>query len=261
MSVESSGGVRIDGHFARTAPCTDSACIAPRAFTWVRGYPHVLYGINQCYAGTSPPPSPRLRLPTRLDSIPRHLIGVTTYSAQTTRVTHDVAYDLWLQPTDTKRPCRSEGTLEIMVWTDYDTRALLPASLQVATASIPFAVGRDARPRTHPWSIYASNIDRDGRTAPWGGTLWFVPDQADVVGRGRVSVDLSAVLSTAGLLLRANYGWPELGQRYWLDTVSFGVEFGPTSGDPMDSGPSSFSAEISAYCLDVGSTLVHASCG
>ena len=62
MSVESSGGVRIDGHFARTAPCTDSACIAPRAFTWVRGYPHVLYGINQCYAGTSPPPSPRLRL-------------------------------------------------------------------------------------------------------------------------------------------------------------------------------------------------------
>ena len=88
-----------------------------------------------------------------------------------------------------------------------------------------------------------------------------MPDQADVVGRGRVSVDLSAVLSTAGLLLRANYGWPELGQRYWLDTVSFGVEFGPTSGDPMDSGPSSFSAEISAYCLDVGSTLVDASCG
>jgi Glycosyl hydrolase family 12 len=261
MSVGSSGAVTIEGHFARTAPCTKSVCVAPSAFTWVRGYPSVLYGINQCYAGTSPPPSPRLPLPMRLDSIPPHLIGVTAYSAQTSQVTYDVAYDLWLHQTGTKRPCLSDGTLEIMVWTDYDARALLPTSIQVGTASIPSAVDGIARPSMQEWSIYASNIDRYGRTAPWGGTLWFVPGEDDVVRRGRVSVDLSAVFSAAGLLLHDNYGWPELGQHYWLDTSSFGVEFGPASGNPLDSAPSRFSAQISAYCLDVRSTLLDAACG
>ncbi len=261
MSVRSSGAVTIEGQFARTAPCTESACLAPSAFTWVRGYPNVLYGINQCYAGTSPRRSPRLPLPMRLDSIPRHLIGVTAYSAQTSQVTYDVTYDLWLHHTGTKRPCRSEGTLEILVWTDYDARALLPASMQVGTASIPLAVERVARSGRQVWSIYASNIDRNGRTAPWGGTLWFVPSRADVVGHGRVSVDLGAVLSAAGLLLHDNYGWPELGRHYWLDTASFGLEFGPASGNPTDSGPSRFSAQISAYCLDVRSTVLDAACG
>jgi hypothetical protein len=261
MSVGSNGGVTIEGHFDRTAPCTEPACIAPRAFTWVRGYPNVLYGINQCYADSSPPPSPRLPLPMRLDSIPPHLIGVTAYSTQTSQVTHDVAYDMWLNPTGTKRPCRSDGTLEIMVWTDYDGRALLPASLKVGTATIPLAVDGVARPAAREWSIYASNIAREGRTAPWGGTLWFVPDRADVAGHGRVSVDLSAVLWAAQLLLQDSYGWPDLGQHYWLDTASFGVEFGPPSGNTTDSGPSHFSAEISAYCLDVRSTVLDAACG
>ena len=169
-----------------------------------------MYGINQCYASTSPPAAPRLRFPMRLDSIPPHLIGVTAYSAQTAQVTYDVSYDLWLNQTGTTQPCRSEGTLEIMVWTAYDAQALLPPSMQVGTANIPFAVGRLARPGTQTWSVFASNIDRAGRTAPWGGTLWFVLDQADTAGSGRVSVDLSAVLSAAGVLLRDNYGWPEL---------------------------------------------------
>ena len=172
----------------------------------------------------------------RLDSIPAHLIGVTAYSAQTSQVTYDIAYDLWLHQTGTTQPCRSEGTLEIMVWTDYAARALLPASMQVGTATIPYAVGGVARPGSQTWSVYASNIDRDGRTAPWGGTLWFVPGPADVVGHGRVSVDLSAVFSAAGLLLHDNYGWADLARHYWLDTASFGVEFGPASGDPVDSG-------------------------
>jgi len=260
MSVGSRGAVTINGRFARTAPCTESACLAPSAFTWVRGYPNVLYGINQCYAGTSPRPSPRLPLPLRLDAIPPHLIGVTAYSAQTSQITYDISYDLWLHQSDTKRPCRSEGTLEILVWTGYDARALLPASMEVGTATIPSAAGRVVRPGAQTWSIYASNIDRNGRTAPWGGTLWFVPPPADVVGHGRVSVDLSAVLSAAGHLLQDNYGWPELGRHYWLDTASFGVEFGPPSGDPLDAGPSRFSARISAYCLDVRTTLRGAAC-
>lgn len=260
MSVGSRGTVAIEGRFARTPPCTEPTCLAPGAFTWVRGYPNVLYGINQCHAGTSPPQSRRLPLPMRLAWIPPHLIGVTAYSAQTSRITYDIAYDLWLNETGTKEPCRTEGTLEIMVWTDYDERALLPASMRVGTASIPFAVDQVARPGTQAWSVYASNVYGAGRTAPWGGTLWFVPDRADVVGHGVVSVDLSAVLSAADLLLHDKYGWPELERHYWLDTASFGVEFGPASGNPMDSGPSRFSVHISAYCLDVRRTLPDATC-
>jgi hypothetical protein len=258
MSLGPGGAVTIAGHFARASPCTQSTCLAPSAFTWVRGYPSVLYGINQCNAATSPSSSPRLPFPMRLDSIPPSLIGVTAYSTQTSRVTYDVTYDLWLHQTGTTRPCRSQGTLEILVWTDYDARALLPASLRVGTASITSAVNRVERPQ--PWSIYASNIYGHGRTAPWGGTLWFVPAQTDVVGSGRVSVDLSAVLAAAGLLLHDNYGWPELAHHYYLDTASFGVEFGPASGSPVDSGPSRFSAKISAYCLDARTTLLDAGC-
>jgi Glycosyl hydrolase family 12 len=252
--------VTIDGRFARTAPCTEAACLAPSAFTWVRGYPNVLYGINQCYASTSPPQSPRLRFPMRLDSIPSPLVGVTSYSAQTSQVTYDIAYDLWLHQTGTTQPCRSQGTLEIMVWTDYSARALLPASMQVGSVSIPYAVNGVTRPGTQTWGIYASNIDRDGRTASWGGTLWFVSSQAGVASHGRVSVNLSAVFSAAGLLLQNNYGWLDLAQHYWLDTASFGVEYGPASGDPMDSGPARFSAQISSYCLDVRSPLTDAAC-
>jgi hypothetical protein len=218
----------------------------------------VTYGINQCNARTSPAASSRLPLPMRLDAIPPHLIGLTAYSASTSHVTYDIGYDLWLHPTGTARPCRTQGTLEILVWTDYDARALLPPSMQVGTAAIPSAVDGVARPVSQTWSVYASNIFGGGRTAPWGGTLWFVPVKADVVHHGRVSIELSAVLSAAKLLLHDNYGWPRLGQRYWLDTASFGVEFGPASGEPTDSGASRFSTRISAYCLDVQTTLLDA---
>ena len=260
MSVSPQGTVTIQGRFATTPPCTARTCLAPGAYTWVRGYPDVSYGISQCHAATSPPEAPDLPLPVRLDSIPPSLIGVTAYSASTSGVTYDIAYDLWLHQTGTKQPCMSDGTLEIMVWTDYNEQALLPSSLQVGSASIPFAVGRVAHSGTHEWSIYASNIYRGGKTAPWGGTLWFVPDRAATVGRGRVSVDLSAVLLAAGQLLRDSYGWPDPARRYWLDSAPFGVEFGPASANPMDAGPSRFSVRISAYCLDVRSTLPDASC-
>jgi hypothetical protein len=260
MSLSSRGAVTMDGRFAQAQPCTERTCLAPSAYTWVRGYPSILYGINQCHAGTSPPVSRVLPLPMRLAAIPAHLIGVTAYAAQTAQVTYDVAYDLWLHDTGTKQPCRSEGTLEIMVWTGYDERALLPASMQIGTASIPFAVGRVVHPGAQAWSVYASNIAAGGRTAPWGGTLWFVLRQSDVVRRGLLRVDLSAVLGAASRILQDNYQWRHVRGRYWLDTVSFGAEFGPANGDPMDSGPARFSMRISAYCLDARSTLHHAAC-
>jgi hypothetical protein len=260
MSVTPRGTVSIVGHLTRTPPCTASGCLAPSASTWVRGYPNVLYGIDQCRAGTSPRSSPRLPLPIRLDAIPPHLIGITGYSSQTSRVMYDVAYDLWLHPSGTKQPCRTSGTLEIVIMTDYAPRALPPDSLRVGTAEIPFAVGRTSRSGAQ-WSVYASNIGRDGATAAWGGTLWFVPGSADIVHRGRVRVDLSAVFSATGRVLHDTFGWRGLAQHYWLDTAAFGIEYGPSSGKPLDAGPTDFSARISAYCLAVRTTLREASCG
>jgi hypothetical protein len=87
MSVGPSGAVTITGSFVATPPCTQTTCLAPSAYTWVRGYPNVLYGINQCDADTSPPPAPRLPFPVRLDSIPPHLTGVTGYSARPSQAT------------------------------------------------------------------------------------------------------------------------------------------------------------------------------
>jgi hypothetical protein len=43
--------------------------------------------------------------------------------------------------------------------------------------------------------------------------------------------------------------------------TSYGIEFGPPSGNPIDPGPSHFSARISAYCLAVRTTLLDATCG
>lgn len=257
MGVTANGSVTIDAALTQAPPCTDQACLAPSANTWVRGYPNVLYGINQCYAGTSPRMSPDLPLPMRVASLPKPLIGTTAYTTEASSVTSDLAYDLWLHPTDTKEPCRTKGTLEIVVFTDYDARALPPESLAVGQAAIP-STGNEAGAR--PWRVYAANVGSDGWTASWGGTLWFVPDPLDKVHRGRMSVDLGAVLTSADRVLRDTYRWPSPARHYWLDTVSFGIEFGPRSADPYDSAPVAFSARISAFCLTAGGTLARAAC-
>jgi hypothetical protein len=81
---------------------------------------------------------------------------------------------------------------------------------------------------------------------------------ADVVDKGSVSVDLSSVLSAVGTLLQNNYGWRNFGENYWLDTIPFGMEFGPQGGSLTGSGASRFSLKLSAFCLQPGTTLLHA---
>ena len=107
-------------------------------------------------------------------------------------MTYDVAYDLWLNRSATKRPCRTNGTLEVMVWTDYDQRALLPGSMEIAPASIPFVTHGVVNVGKQAWSVFTSNVFPGGRTAPWGGTIWLVLNPAEVVNTGTVSVDLSS---------------------------------------------------------------------
>jgi hypothetical protein len=260
MAVNGNGAVTMTGDLRSAPPCTGSSCLAPAANTWVRGYPSVLYGLDQCHARTSPPPSGALPLPVRLSALRSDLVGTTTYHSQASQVTYDVAYDMWLNHSDTKTPCQTDGTVEVMVWTDYDEQALLPDSLKVATASIPFAVNGSPRRGQNDWSVYVSDIGRSGETVPWGGTLFFVVDKADRVSHGTVSVDLSAALSAAGQLLQSTYGWTDFRENYWLDTVPFGLEFGPRNAAPGDDGPTRFTFTLSSYCLDLAETPAGEAC-
>lgn len=196
----------------------------------------------------------------QVSSIPTDLIGTTTYSAHTPHVTYDIAYDMWLNRSDTKTPCKTDGTLEVMVWTDYNERALLPQSVKAGTGNVPFKVNGSIHSGYGAWSIYVSNVFQGGHTVPWGGTVWFILDQAHTVSKGTVSVDLSTVLSEVGALLQNNYGWTRFRSHYWLDTIPFGMEFGPESATPSGAGPSSFSLRLSSYCLGAGMTLSEASC-
>jgi hypothetical protein len=220
----------------------------------------VLYGVNLCPTGASAPESRILSLPEKVSAIRPDLIGTTDYSEQAARITYDVAYDMWLNRSGTKRPCRTNGTLEVMVWTDYDERALLPGSMEVETASIPFAADRIVEPGRQAWSIYVSNVFQGGRTAPWGGSVWVVLNKADALSNGTVSVDLSSVLSVVGDLLQNNYGWRDFRSSYWLDSIPFGMEYGPQSGTLTGAGPSYFSLKLSTYCLDVGTTVGKTPC-
>ncbi len=260
MSVGATGALAVQGAFPTTPPCTDAKCIAPRAYTWVRGFPSVLYGFNQCHGSTSPRVSPLLPLPMRVSAIPADLIGSTAYSLRKPRATYDIAYDLWLNKSATKEPCQTNGTVEVMVWFDYDRLALLPGSMEVAEATIPFAVNGITNSGKQAWGVFTSNLYRGGRTAPWGGTIWFIVNAADRVGSGSVRVDLSSVLSAAGTLLQNRYGWRNFRHSYWLDTIPFGMEYGPEDGTLSGSGSSYFSLKLSSYCLEAATTLSHTRC-
>jgi hypothetical protein len=260
LSVGDAGALTLRGNLSNAPHCTASSCITREANTWVRGFPSVLYGLDQCHAATSAATSPTLPLPARVDSIPSDLVATAAYDAQGGQVTYDVAYDLWLSPTATKTPCQTDGTVEVMVWTDYDAQSLLPDSLKVGTADIPFAVNGASKSGDQAWSVYASNVFRQGHTEPWGGTIWLVLNAVDKTSRGRVSVDLSAALTSAGTLLERNYGWSSFAGDYWLDTIAFGMEFGPDNADPYGAGPTNFTMNLSAYCLEVGTTPAGATC-
>jgi hypothetical protein len=260
ISVNSSGAVHVEGNLSSTPPCTDPSCVAPQANTWVRGYPSVVYGIDQCHAATSPRPSAVLPLPSKVASIPSSLTGSTTYDIRPSEVTYDIAYDLWLSSSGTKTPCQTDGTLEVMVWTDHDARSLLPGSLRVGTASVRFAANGDVHSGKDAWSVYVDNVYGSGHTAPWGGTVWLVLDAGHTVKHGAVTVDITAALASVGSLLQNRYGWSNFATNYWLDTIAFGMEFGPDNADPYGVGPTDFAFDLTSYCLGVGATVASPAC-
>ncbi len=260
ITVDRAGHLRLAAGLTSAPPCEKAWCIAPEANTWVRGFPSVLYGVDQCHAATSPPQQPDLRLPIRVDAIPPNLVGTTTYEVRPTDLTYTVAYDMWLHPSDTATPCQTTGTLEVMVWTDHSDTAGLPDTMRMANASIPYSVDGDASSGTDAWRVYASNIYPRGETAPWGGTVWLVLDDHLRVDRGTVSVDLSVAFAAVGGLLRDLYGWDDIGRTHWLDAITFGLEYGPADAEVHGDGPVDFSLQISKFCLGVGTSVTETRC-
>jgi hypothetical protein len=258
MAVNSAGTLTVNGNLASAPPCSADSCLTRQGNTWVRGYPSVLYGTDQCHADTSPTPSPQFKLPVRVDAIPGDLVGQASYDSQASKVTYDVAYDMWLSPSNTTTPCQSDGTVEVMVWTDYASQALLPGGLKVGTTTIPYSVNGQFNSGDQAWTVYANNIYGGGHTQPWGGTIWLVLN--DPTKQGSVNVDISAALADAGGLLQQNYGWGPFASTYWLDTIAFGMEYGPKDASASGSGPAKFSLDLSKYCLQVGTTVSAATC-
>ena len=260
MSISSEGSLEVRGDFPDAPPCTDSDCIAPRADTWVRGYPSVLYGFNQCNAGTSPAPSPSFPLPLQVDAIAPDLdrhdrlfgrpdrchlrrrlrpVAQSQFDANSVpNIRHDRGHGL----DGLRRPC------------------LVACKPENRNRELTLCDRRDGSSAKDAWSVYANNVYRDGRTAPWGGTFWFVLNKDDAVDHGTVSVDLSSVLASVGQLLQDDYGWDNFDRSYWLDTIPFGMEFGPANGTLTGAGSSSFSFSVSSYCLDTRSTISAAPC-
>ena len=259
MSLTPPGGLTVQSDLAVAPPCTAATCLAPSANTWVRGYANVSYGKNPCRAGTSPAGDKALRLPVKVSALPTDLVGTTTYAAQASQTTYDIAYDMWLNPSGTQSPCRTQGTVEVMVWIEYDQQAFNP-STAVATSSIPYAVGRVAHGGTDSWSASVLNVYRSGKTASYGGTVFLVLNARDAVPAGTVSVDVTKALSAVGSLLERNYGWSDFAGHYWLDTIPFGIEFGPANAQPWGTGSTDFTLRLSSYCLGLNATVAHPRC-
>ena len=58
---------------------------------------------------TSPAGDPALRLPVKVSELPTDLVGTTSYSSQTSQITYDIAYDMWLNPSGRSGPAAAKG--------------------------------------------------------------------------------------------------------------------------------------------------------
>ena len=141
--------------------------------------------------------------------------------------------------------------------TTTDRRSFPPPP--VASSSIPYAVGGIAHRGTNSWSTYVLNVYRSGMTSPYGGTIFLVLDAGDVVPAGTVSVDVTKALSAVGLLLEQDYGWSDFASHYWLDTIPFGMEFGPANAQPWGNGSTDFTLRLASYCLGLND-VAHPKC-
>ena len=122
MSI-SSGGTSWSGGISRTRLPARTPTASPRRRTPGARLPECAQRHQPVQRRYLTAPSPTFPLPARVDAIAPDLIGSTSYSADPADATYDIAYDLWLNDCSTRTPCRTSGTIEVMVWTAYDDRA------------------------------------------------------------------------------------------------------------------------------------------
>ena len=132
-----------------------------------------------------------------------------------------------------------------MVWTDYDAASLLPDAMKVGTATIPFAVERPRQARERsvvgirqqrlPERTYGA-MGRHGLARPRFGAR-------RQKGRGARRPQRCA-RRRRHVCSEQNYGWRDFESNYWLDTIAFGMEFGPENADPYGDGPTHFSLDL-----------------
>ena len=234
MALDAEGSLHVDGRFSATPPCTDERCIAPQANTWVRSFPSVLYGIDQCHADTSPPRrracAPDQGRLAAFDHRRYHDLR-----RRRTNVTHDVAYDLWLNPSGTTTPCQTDGTLEVMVWTDHDARD--PARQLAGRARFDPLRGWRHRVAGRRRMDRVRHQRVRGRTHGTVGRHRLArprprPNRRPRDRRRRPARRAASV----GSLLENTYGWSNFATHLLARHDAFGIEFGPHDADPYSAG-------------------------
>jgi hypothetical protein len=213
----------------------------------------MIYGVykgEKCMATSDQ--SPSLELPLPLSQVP-DLVGLTRYSAPGPGVTYDVSYDIWLGPSAQPVCPGQPGALEVMVWLDYSgDRALLPVRPR-PVAVLGYSVNGAVMTGSGVWRMYSTGVNHGGTT-----TIDLVLDKPEATPGDEVGVELSQALHVAGQLLKKYYNFDD--SSYWLNTIDFGLEFGPAAGSDAAAGSAYFSSKIGSYCLHVGVILATATC-
>jgi Glycosyl hydrolase family 12 len=221
-----------------------SSAQAEHKTTWVRGYPNVTYGVSPQAPADAPPRSPELPLPLNLKQLPHDVIATADYDvSETSSVTFDLAYDIWLEPHKEVRSPRAK-TLELMIWTDENGGALPPGYKEEIT--MPYSL--DGAGKAGSWSVYMTNASRASNATTTVELVLKTPQS-----NAQIGVDLNNAFSSMEKALTKEYPsrWNSFSS-YYLDAISLGTEFGPLK-NRSDAGPLAWN--LDSYNLNIGGQL------
>jgi hypothetical protein len=225
-----------------------SSAKAERSYTWVRGYPNVSYGVAPQAPSDAPARSQAFALPLSLKQVPSDVIATTNYDVSaTSSITYDLSYDIWLEPQQ-QVEAPTGKTLELMIWTDESIHSLPPGYKEQIT--MPYALNGVRKSGT--WSVYISNGSRASNATTTIELVLRTPKN-----KAQIGVDFNSAFSNMEKALTKVYPsqWKSFSS-YYLDSFSFGTEFGPLTGH-ASAGPLTWS--LDGYSLRVGGHLPAAS--
>ena len=204
-----------------------------------------LYGIDQCNAKTSPPPSSELQLPIRVGAIPADLVGRTAYDAQACEghlrrrlrlVAQRVGYERrHARPTAPRghgldRLRRRRPSARHLEGRDGHDPLFRERGVQVRQPSVVGLRQQRLRRRAD------GPVGRDGLAGP--GSAHIVRARARCAStsapRSPPSASSCSSTTTDGATFASSY---------WLDTIAFGMEYGPKDANPYGDGTGQFLLE------------------